>query len=113
MATAKKKKEACSTCHDKGFIEYEHGLIVKVCPKRCAAAKAVIAKNQGPERPKAEQPPVEEAGLHPDTAGDRPTPGSDSAEATGDKEPAGEETTGEVLPPDELILPSARKKHTV
>ncbi len=48
---AKLKKETCPVCRDRGFIEYEHGIFRKVCPKRCPAALTRIAEMRPPSEP--------------------------------------------------------------
>ena len=110
-AVKKLKKELCSICHDRGFIEYEKGLVQRVCPNKCPAAVALLARLRPPKRePKleiTELPPQGDIGRGPVVAG------SDNVEAAGDTQSEGQETGEEVRKGDEFILPSAREKHTV
>lgn len=103
MAT-KKKKESCSVCNDKGFVEYEHGLIQKLCPERCPTAIAILDRLHPPGKP----------GIpYINIAGDFEPLGSTEGETTGDTQSTGEEGGAQVLKGNEFVLPSARKKHTV
>ena len=115
----KRKKELCSECHDKGFVEYERGIFLGFCPAQCAKSVELRAKmlaEQEPlrrvERVEPEKLPAESEHV-PTYPGDRGTAGSPGVEGTGDSKPAVEGAADAVQPGAESLLQEAGPEHPV
>ena len=107
------KKENCSTCHDRGFIEYEHGLICEHCPEQCPASIA-LKKRMFPDTNYQDGNEVfKQIDAGAITGGDKGTAGSDTGEAAGDRQPEGKEAKKKVRKGTKSVLSSTRKKSTV
>ena len=114
------KKENCSTCHDRGFIEYEHGLICEHCPENCAASIA-LKKRMFPEVPDSGEPGSSEPDDadqrdnlgSTDTGSDKRPAGSDKGEAAGDRQSKGKKAKKKVRSRVKPILPPTGKKSTI
>ena len=95
---AKSKKEKCSVCHDRGYIEFAHGLFNKPCTERCAAFEKlrdqIREEHTPPERtvPVATGGTEEAGGSNEDSQGE----GSpDTGQSTEREEPEAEEEDGD------------------